>query len=1301
MMGGVVWSVLLATVYTRTLLPQGEFLETFVFPVEAESVTTLSWTVLDSVLDTPPDSVFVSTQDTVVWTPSSVLEWTQVEDSLVITVHPWSGSYRYTTIEVTYTTVPASGSQNKVPLETFLQISRPFVNLPPANLQGPPDLVVITTPALLGAAEEYFETHLFLGHHTVIYTTDWVDGRTGATRQERIRNLLREIWEQWGTFSVLLVGPVSELPGFPTRVPQHQNPQYDDFPTDYFYGALMSGTLDLDGDGLLGEFEDSVDLTVQLPVARLVVGDSATLARYREKMWDWWTNPPASNTLIKMVAEFPDGSLQGRSYVDYAVQDLAALMDTTSLYENLGNTVDITVERYRDSLNAPHRVVVALHHSFFNKFWVNSTPVVEFWRADGDFLDTTAARFLWFPFVCDAGAYDLQGLIPDYVLRRGGPVGAWATVRLNYPSLTQWYYYRTFQQLAQNVPLGEAVRWSLNVLAPYASGGPLVRYHHYGFSLQGDPLLPLWIGVVSPAKVEGAYVVNGSQVDVEVRYSLADSGRVVVWRPATGEYYRAFVTGRGTLTYTFERIGAPDTLWITASGKKNTLEVNTLVLPQDNQPYLADHWVEFTSSGGVYVHTRVVDPDGSGTFTVYPAEGTWNPSSVSLTNLATDTVLTWQHVDGPLPAFYTFVVDQKSWKIWVGSPEESPDPRLWTALSSSKDSVIWVYDMGSQGTYRLQMTGANGTVTRTGTLLEDNVYRFAIPYAPHNGETLQVRVDRYISALRVWTAVLRDTLVWHAPPAAPDPGGFLAVPGGVKVLGSLPEGSRGGRILPASGGVGFLFEGTLPVQVGLGQAESLWLYALDSSRILSAPVFAGVGVPGPVKLWEVSLGNVQPLWAPVIFEDTTVLVWDDGGWLHAVTPEGKEQNGFPIPVQGVPVSDPVAWQQGDTLLVAWPLNTDVFLLKVWPGGLNYSLQGLGGYARVVGVLSDNGVAVYAFIPDRRVFRYESGAWVVKDTLPGDLIAPPAVWNDGGKPVLVLSISGQGLVAWRESGQEVLTSYVADFLAVGDVDSLQAGEEIVWRVGDSQQDTLFVGGRSTGGTFVIHRTLVGAGLPDPVTGVLGQGVLWLWNTSQVVAVNLLTGGRQAWDVSQTATLVRREGVLAGDGAVLPTWGSVIVGEQVDGFPLELGQMQRTPSVLGSNLLAVALDDGRVVGLKLPATDTSSAWPAGGHDLLRTRNLTTVYGLAWPQTASGVASAGLRVLPLLKVPRLMRAGQVVLVNPVARPLTLDFFNALGRRVRRVELRPLGTSSLRLEMPGVYFLRVRPEDVVRAPRKVLVIR
>ncbi len=1296
MMGGVVGLMLMSAVYTQTLTPQGALLETFVFPVEAESVTTLSWTVLDSVPDTPPDSVFISTQDTVVWVPSSVLEWAQVEDSLVITVHPWSGNYRYTAIEVTYTTVPVSETRPKVPLETFLQVSQPFVNLPPHSLQGPPDLVVITTPSLLGAAKDYFEAHLLLGHHVVIYTTDWVDGRAGATRQERIRNLLRELWEQWGTFGVLLVGPVSELPGFPTEVPLHHTPQYDHFPTDYFYGALMSPVLDQDGDGMVGEFEDSVDLAVQLPVARLVVDDSAGFARYREKMWDWWTNPPYANTVLKVVAEFPDGSTAGRSYVDFAVQDLASVMDTASLYENLGDTPDITVERYRDSLAAPHRVVVTLHHGFFNKFWVNSTPVVEFWRADRDFLDTTAARFLWFPFVCDAGAYDLQGLVPDYVLRRGGPVSAWATVRLHYPTITQWYFSRALQQMGQGVPLGEAVRWTLNVLFPYGRGSAFVRYHHYGFSLQGDPLLPLWIGTVPPAKVEGTYVVSGSRVDVEIRYSLADSGRVVVWRPATGEYYRAFVSGRGTLTYTFDRIGVPDTLWIAASGKQNTLDVNAVVLPQDNLPYLADHWVEFTSSGGVYVHTRVVDPDGSGTFTVYPAEGTWNPASVTLTDVA-DTVLTWRYVDGPLPAFYTFVVDQKSWKIWVGAPEEAPDPRLWTALSG--DSVAWVYDLGSQGTYRLQMTGRNGSVTRTGTHLEDNVYRFVLPYTPHVGETLWVRVDRYISALRTWTPVLQDTLVWHDPPVSPAPGGFLAVPGGVKVLGVMPEGSRGGRILPASGGVGFLFEGTLPVQISLGQAETLWLHALDSSRILSAPAYAGVAVPGPVQLWEVFLGNVQPLWAPVVLQDTTVLIWDDGGWLHAITPEGKEQSGFPIPVPDVPVRDPVVWQQGDTVMVAWPLNTDLFLLKAWPGGLDYGMAGLGGYVRLVGVPADTGVAVYAFTADGRVFRYE-GTWVVKDTLSGNLTAPPAVWHDGSEPVLVLSISGQGLVAWRETRQEFLTSYTADFLAVGDVDSLKPGEELVWRSGDSQQDTLFVGGRNAGGGFEVQRMMVGAGLPDPVSGVLGEGVVWLWNTSQVVEVDLLTGGRQTWDVSTVATLVRREGVLAGDGAIFPTWGSVVMGEQVDGFPLELGQMQRTPTVVG-NLLVAALDDGRVVGLKLPATDSSSAWPMGGHDLLRSRNLATVYGLTWPEAVSGVATAGLRVLPLLRVPPLMRAGRVLLINPVERPLTLDFYNALGRRVRRVELRPLGVAPLQLSVPGVYFLQVRPAGVVRAPRKVLVIR
>lgn len=1298
MMGGMVAWALIGAVYTHVLYPEGKLLESFSFPVDGERVVTLTWSPLDSVPGTPPDSVFISTEDTVIWKPPTVLEWLQTDDRLVVTVYPWSDFYRYTAIQITYTTEPASPPFPKVPLETFLQMAQLPVNVPPENLQGPPDLVLVTPPFLLGAAKDYVSAHLFTGHYTVIYTTDWIDSRPGSTRPERIRNLFREILNRWGRFSAFLVGPASELPGFPTWVPYRGNPAQDQFPTDYFYGALMSDVLDRDGDGFLGEKEDSMDLSVQIPVGRLVVSDSAAFARYREKMWDWWTNPPNVNSILKNVAEFPRNAYTGQTYVNYALQNLAALMDTTTLYEDSDSILNITLDLFRDSMTAPHRAVVSLFDGFFNKFWINTTPVIEFWRMDGAFFDTTSARFLWFPFVCDAGAYDQSGLIPDYVNRRGGPVGAWATGRLNFPQMSQYFYRWLFDRLAQKTTMGDAARWTLNNAAPY--GGTLfARYHLLGFVLHGDPLLPLWIGPVSPPKIDPAYVVQGSQVEVDVWFSFSggDSGTVVVWRPATGEYHRTFVVGEGTLIFTFDRIGEPDTLWVSGVGKSSPLFVNFVVLPQDNSPYLADHWVEYTAAGGIYVHTRVVDPDGQGTFTVYPAEGTWSPSSVTLTDLTTDTVITWRYQDGPLPAFYTFVVDQKSWKIWVGEPEAEPERRLWTA--QHRDTLEWVYDLGSFGTYRLQLTGANGGLTRTGTLLEGTAYRFLLPYEPRSGETLQVRIDRYISFLRTWTRVLEDTLVWQSPPLPPGPGGFVAIPGGVRVLGITPDGVRGLRIAGSSG-VGFLFDGTLPAQVGLNGPESLWLYTLDSARILSAPVFAGLAVPGPAKLWEVDLGNVQPLWAPVALSDTTVLVWDDGGHLHAITHGGKERSGFPLAVSGVPVRDPVVWQRGETLLVAWPLNADLFVLKAWPGGITYGPSGLPGHVRVVGLPTDSGVTVFAMAGDGRVFQYK-GNWTVVDTLPTGLLASPAVWNDTDGPVLVLPLSGVGLVRWDGEITDTLFTGGVDFVAAGDVDTQRAGEEIVWRVGDTLSDTLYVGGRNGNGMFEILHTWYGVGLPDKVVGILEGPDLWLWNISTLVRVNLLTGGREVTDFTGTATLIRAEGVIAGDGVILPTAGNRTMGVDVDGFPLEMGEIQHTPFVLG-NLLVAALGDGRVVGLKLLPTDTSSTWFTGNHDVYRSRNLSTANpALVWPEAVSGVATSGTRVLPVLRLPGLMRAGQVLLVNPVEVPLSLRIYNALGRRVQTVELEPLGTRPLRLTVPGVYFVQVHPEGQVRVRRKLVVIR
>ncbi len=1295
----MVW-VWVTALYQQTLYPSADaYLQRFVFPVVAESVVSLTWQGVAWVAEPPPDSLFVSfDDDSVYWTPDSPVTWVQVGDSLVVVVHPWANGVRYTAIEITYETVQPAPKTKPSPPGDVVVPEGGWTNYLPENLPGPPDLVVITTPSLLGAARDYAQTHLLLGHLVAIYTTDWVDTRPGGTRQERIRNLLRDLRAVWDSFAVLLMGPVSELPGWNTAVPVHGDPFKDRFPTDYFYSALLSDMLDRDGDGLWGEAEDQVDITPLIPVGRLVVEDSAQVEAYRQKLLGWWSDPPQPSLSIRILADL----YPALGHTEAALVPIVGVLDTVTLKEDSG--VDITVSRFQDSLVAPHRLVLTYSHATVNKLHINQSPVVEFWRWDGNFLDTTASRFLWEPFACDVGAFDLGGLAPDFVRRFGGPVAAWATVRQHYPHYTQYVYRWANTRLAAGAPVGEAARYALNLLTLYSRWNGMPRYHLMGFHLSGDPTVRLWRGAVGPAKMDLSYVVQGSQVDVTVEVRLSAPGRVVFWRPATRFFRRVRVgSGTSTLTLTLDRTGEADTLWVAVWGERNTLTLQSLVLPQSTLPYISRIWSD-TSGGSVWVHTEVVDPLGGQTFEVLPLEGTWDPPSRSFQSLTGDTVVSWRLVEGPLPAYYTFDIGGRRWKIWVSPAAEEASPRLWTAYESDTRTLSWVYDLGSDASYRLILQGATGTDTADGVRWNSGIYAFDATYTPASGETLWVRVEKFLSPLRVWVQVLEDTLIWQNPPDPPTPGGFQAIPGGTRVLGSLPEGARGVRIRVESDPVGFLLEGNLPADIQLARPESLWMATLSPERILSPEVLVGVAIPGARVEREVSWAGGQPLYSPVVLQDSTVLVWEDGGWLHALTVEGTRRPGFPIPVQGIPVRDAAVWREGDTLMVAWPLAEDLFLLRVWPGGLAHGPQGLPGWGWMRYDPGDS-TARY-FTPSGEIYRYDTGAWIREDSLGRNVMAPPVWWQDpAGGPGWVISLDSVGLVRWAPGGtRDTLSPQIADMVAAGDWDTTRSGVELLWLAGD----TLFLGGWTEKGVFQVWSQVGDPRIPDARVAIPAPRGVWAWNGTQVVRVDRDSGVVLERDFSGSVQLlwkaygVTHWAIPTGEGLLLPAAGNQVMGVALQSFPVELGQSRYAPTLLGSSVV-VALDDGRFVVLRPLPGDTGSVWPTTGHDLHRTWNATVAPGsgtLVWPEEASGVASLSSERLPVLRLLPVPGYGFRV-YNPAAVRLRLDLYDVVGRLVHRVTLTPHSRALLRAPGVGIYFLRVHPSGVVRAPRKVVVFR
>ncbi len=165
------------------------------------------------------------------------------------------------------------------------QVSRRFVNveqatawyrpavppalpgLTPAPPSAQTDYVVVTTESVVagaGAALDIFLEHKRrLGHRVDVITEDDYGRSSSEPRQHQIREWLRQNYLQRGIRWVLLIGhphpdllagayPPDAVPMFPAQADYRGLPGSEISPTDYYY-ADLTGTWDLDGDGLYGE----------------------------------------------------------------------------------------------------------------------------------------------------------------------------------------------------------------------------------------------------------------------------------------------------------------------------------------------------------------------------------------------------------------------------------------------------------------------------------------------------------------------------------------------------------------------------------------------------------------------------------------------------------------------------------------------------------------------------------------------------------------------------------------------------------------------------------------------------------------------------------------------------------------------------------------------------------------------------------------------------------------------------------------------------------------------------------------
>lgn len=170
------------------------------------------------------------------------------------------------------------------------------------------EYLIITKSSLKSAFEPLAEWKRKKGVPSKITTLEEIESQySGRTIPMRIKEYIKDMYENYGTMFVLLGGDVLHIPTVPCYVnPEKENNPNDtttrcfDIPADIYYSCLESLEWDTNGDGLYGEFDDdSINITPMICVTRAPARDQADVKTFVDRTIEYEQAPNSNYALLQ------------------------------------------------------------------------------------------------------------------------------------------------------------------------------------------------------------------------------------------------------------------------------------------------------------------------------------------------------------------------------------------------------------------------------------------------------------------------------------------------------------------------------------------------------------------------------------------------------------------------------------------------------------------------------------------------------------------------------------------------------------------------------------------------------------------------------------------------------------------------------------------------------------------------------------------------------------------------------------------------------------------------------------------
>ena len=398
------------------------------------------------------------------------------------------------------------------------------------------EYVVISAPPLDTCFDRLVAWKTAKGVPATTVTLSYITANySGYDTPEKIRNFIKDAYQNWGTRYVLLGGSADHKTSGQNIIPTRdcwyltQGIGYyndeDTIPCDLYYGGL-DGTWDADNDHVYGETGDEADMVSEVFVGRATVYNVTQAQNFVNKTLTYEQNPP-SGYLKKML--LPTAILWS-SYEERPMQESIARMTPSGwvdgkLYERAGT---LSRQRMRDSMNAGFGLGNWVGHGNENGIYMGGSAFLN--SSDADALTNGDKQGIHSSIACFTGAWDeVPGgdCFSERLMNRvgGGCVGVAMNSRYGYgappnpgPSevLDTLFHSRMLNHTECHA--GQALAFSRAYWSAYANQG-MMRFCIYELNYHGDPELSVWTEeptALSASHAGDVYIGNNRPYSVTV-----------------------------------------------------------------------------------------------------------------------------------------------------------------------------------------------------------------------------------------------------------------------------------------------------------------------------------------------------------------------------------------------------------------------------------------------------------------------------------------------------------------------------------------------------------------------------------------------------------------------------------------------------------------------------------------------------------------------------------------------------------------------------------------------------------------